>query len=106
DNIKRSIPVIAPFNGIISKVFGNKGRYVSSTDVLVEPINPQGFLLNMTVFEQDLPKIETGQIIDAYTNENPGTKFRAKVITKGASINENGSSEIIAQLTGNSPMKL
>lgn len=106
DNIKRSIPVLAPFNGVISKVFVNKGRYVSSTDVLVELINPQGFLLNITVFEKDLPKIETGQIIDAYTNENPDTKFRAKVITKGSSINENGSSEIIAQLTENTAIKL
>lgn len=106
DNIKRSIPIIAPFNGVISKVFVNKGKYVSSTDVLVELINPQGFLLNMTVFEKDLPKIKTGQIMDAYTNENPDTKFRAKVITKGTSINENGSSEIMAQLTESTPEKL
>ncbi|WP_149912548.1 efflux RND transporter periplasmic adaptor subunit [Sphingobacterium cavernae] len=106
DNIKRSVPVLAPFNGVISKVFVNKGRYVSSTDVLVELINPQGFLLNITVFEKDLPKIETGQIIDAYTNENPDTKFRARIITKGTSINDNGSSEIIAQLTESTPAKL
>src|SRR5690606_25876663 len=86
--------------------FVNKGRYVSSTDVLVELINPQGFLLNITVFEKDLPKIETGQIIDAYTNENPDTKFRARIITKGTSINDNGSSEIIAQLTESTPAKL
>lgn len=106
DRIKRSISIVAPFNGLISKVFVNRGKYVSSSDVLVELINPQGLLLNMTVFEKDLPKIEIGQIIDAYTNENSETKIRAKVITKGTSINENGSSEIIAQIITNSPVKL
>ncbi len=106
DKIKRSIPVIAPFNGVISKVFVNKGAYVASTDALVELINPQGFLLNMTVFEKDLPKIQIGQLIDAYTNEHPDIKIRAKVITKGASITENGSSEFMAQLTESYPAKL
>lgn len=105
DRIKRSIPIIAPFNGVISKVFVNKGKYVSSTDALVEVINPNGLLLNITVFEKDLHKIEIGQIIDTYTNENPDSKIRAKVITKGISITENGSSEIIAQLTEGNPGK-
>lgn len=106
DKIRRSIPIVAPFNGVISKVLVNKGRYVSSTDVLIELINPEGFLLNINVFEKDLPRIEIGQFIDAYTNENPGTIIRAKVITKGTNINENGSGEIIAQLAESTTVKL
>ena len=106
EKIKRSISIAAPFNGFISEVFVNKGKYVSSSDVLVELINPQGLLLDITVFEKDLAKIQTAQIIEVYTNEIPDAKIQAKVVIKGTNINENGSSGIIAQFTENFVSKL
>jgi cobalt-zinc-cadmium efflux system membrane fusion protein len=96
--ISRNIHISAPFNGWVSEVFVNKGKYASPSDVLVELINPEGLLLNLKVFEKDLPQIKIGQLLQAYTNGNPDEKAEAKIISKGNHINDDGTAELIAQV--------
>ncbi len=106
DHIKRSVTITAPFDGVVSRVLVNKGRYVSPSDVLAELINPQGLLLNIKVFEKDWPKVAVGQLVRAYTNENPEGKIQARIITKGNIINDDGSAEIIAKVITPGAVKL
>ncbi|KAA5531644.1 efflux RND transporter periplasmic adaptor subunit [Paenimyroides baculatum] len=96
--IQRSISIVAPFSGIVSHVNVNKGKYVAPSDELVELINPQGLILKIKVFEKDLPKIAIGQNVTVFTNGNEDTKFNAKIVTKGNSILEDGSTEVIAKV--------
>jgi len=96
--IQRSISIVAPFSGVVSHVNVNKGKYVAPSDELVELINPQGLILKIKVFEKDLPKIAIGQNVTVFTNGNADNKFNAKIITKGNSILEDGSTEVIAKL--------
>ncbi len=106
DHIKRSATIAAPFDGVVSRVLVNKGKYVSPSDVLVELINPQGLLLSIKVFEKDWPKVAVGQLLQAYTNENPERKIQARIITKGNVINDDGSAEIIAKVIDRGGVKL
>ena len=96
--IQRSINIVAPFSGVVSQVNVNKGKYVAPSDELVELINPQGLILKIKVFEKDLPKISVNQNVTVFTNGDANNKLKAKIITKGNSILEDGSTEVIAKL--------
>lgn len=106
EQIKRSISLNAPSDGVISRVMVNKGKYVSPADVLAELINPEGLLLNIKVFEKDWPKVAVGQVLEAYTNESPDHKIQARVMTRGNVIDNDGSTEIIAKVINPGRVKL
>jgi cobalt-zinc-cadmium efflux system membrane fusion protein len=80
DNISRSVNILSPINGYVSKINVNIGRYVSPTDVLFELINPTDIHLALKVFEKDLGKIKIGQQIVAYTNNEPDKKYQCEII--------------------------
>lgn len=96
--IQRSINIVAPFSGVVSQVNVNKGKYAAPSDELVELVNQQGLILKIKVFEKDLSKIAIGQNVSVFTNANTDNKLKAKIITKGNSILEDGSTEVIAKL--------
>lgn len=104
--IQRSINIVAPFSGVVSQVNVNKGKYVAPSDELLELINQQGLILKIKVFEKDLEKITIGQNVSVFTNANTDNKLKAKIITKGNSILEDGSTEVIAKLINTNTTEL
>ncbi|MBD8018351.1 efflux RND transporter periplasmic adaptor subunit [Kaistella pullorum] len=78
-NIRKSVAVVAPISGYISRVNATIGQYVSSADVLYEIVNNGQIHLALKVFEKDLNKISVGQKVYAFTNQNPTKKFAATV---------------------------
>ncbi|HYX06188.1 MAG TPA: efflux RND transporter periplasmic adaptor subunit [Bacteroidales bacterium] len=59
--ISNTISVVAPFTGIVSKVFSHYGQLVNTTETVVELINADKLLLKINVFEQDVNKIMANQ---------------------------------------------
>jgi cobalt-zinc-cadmium efflux system membrane fusion protein len=94
DNISRSINILSPINGFVSKVNVNIGRYVSPTDVLFELINPADIHLALKVFEKDLDKIKIGQQILAYTNNQPDKKYNCEIILISKDLSMERTAEI------------
>jgi cobalt-zinc-cadmium efflux system membrane fusion protein len=92
--ISRSIPILSPIEGYVSKVNVNIGKYVLPSDVIFELINPTDIHLNLTVFEKDLHKINIGQRVLAYTNAKANVKYQTEVILVSHNIDEGGSSEV------------
>ena len=78
-NIRKSVNVVAPISGFISRVNASIGQYVSSADVLYEIVNSGQTHLVLKVFEKDLNKISAGQKVYAFTNQNPEKKYAAMV---------------------------
>lgn len=78
-NIQKSVAVVAPISGYISRVNAILGQYVSSADVLYEIVNNGQTHLALKVFEKDLNKISVGQRVYGYTNQNPTKKYAATV---------------------------
>lgn len=78
-NIRKSVSVVAPISGYISRVNATIGQYVSSADVLYEIVNNGQTHLVLKVFEKDLNKISAGQKVYAFTNQNPEKKYAATV---------------------------
>jgi cobalt-zinc-cadmium efflux system membrane fusion protein len=80
DNISRSVSIVSPINGFVSKVNVNVGKYTSPTDMLFELVDPRDIHLALNVFEKDLNSLAIGQKVAAYTNNEPDKKFHAEII--------------------------
>lgn len=78
-NISKSVTIYSPINGFVSKVNVNIGKYVNSSDILFELVNPSDIHLNLKVFEKDLDKLFIGQQLVAYTNNEPGKKYLCEI---------------------------
>lgn len=96
NNISRTAVIYAPFDGFVSQVFVNVGKYVSPSDVLFELINPKDLHLNLKVFDKDLDKIKIGQSIIAFANDNRGKKYVAEVILIGKNVADDRAVEVHA----------
>jgi len=94
NNISRSISLTAPFNGFVSKVNVNVGKYVNPTDVLFELVDPNDIHLNVYVFEKDLSKLSIGQKMIAYTNSEPEKKYNCEILLISQDVSNDRTSEV------------
>ncbi len=101
--LKGTIKLYAPFDGLVSRVLVNRGQYVSATEPLFELINPQGMLLRLNAFEKELSSLNIGQAIEAYTHIRPEEKWKARILTVGSQIAEDGTTPIYARFEGKIP---
>jgi cobalt-zinc-cadmium efflux system membrane fusion protein len=79
-NISKSINILSPIDGFVSKVNVNIGKYTSPTDVLFELVNPKDIHLALNVFEKDVNQLSIGQRVVAYKNDDPNKKYQAEII--------------------------
>lgn len=93
-NLSGSINLYAPFDGFVSAVKANIGKYISPTDVLFDLVDPSDIHLNLSVFEKDLLQLSIGQKIYAYTNSNPNRKHLCEIILISKDISPNRSAEV------------
>ena len=103
ENISSSIVVKAPFNGVVSKLMINTGKYVNASEILMELINTDGLLLSLKAFETNITGLQVGQEILAYTNQNPDKKLKAKIISVVPNIENDGSADIVARFSASYP---
>ena len=92
--ISRSINIISPINGFVSKVNVNIGKYVSPTDVMFELVNPTDIHLALKVFEKDLDKLYEGQKLVAYTNNKPDKKYNCEILIIGKDISMDRNTDV------------
>lgn len=94
DNISKSVAIVSPINGFVSKVNVNVGKYTSPTDMLFELVDPKDIHLALNVFEKDLNSLSIGQHVIAYTNSEPDKKFQAEIILISKNLNEDRMAEV------------
>ncbi|MCD2422126.1 efflux RND transporter periplasmic adaptor subunit [Niabella pedocola] len=94
ENIRRSIPVFSSINGYVSKVNVNIGKYVNSSDILFELVNPDDVHLNLKVYEKDLKQLKPGLRLVAYTNANPGKKYEGVIHLISKDVDASGLTEV------------
>lgn len=79
DNISSSVNLVSPIKGFLKAVNVNIGKYVSPSDVLFEIVNNDKLFLELTLFEKDADKVEAGQKVGFYINNE--TEEHVAVIT-------------------------
>lgn len=99
-NIKQTISIYAPFDGFVSQVFVNTGKYVSPSEVLFELVNPSDLHLNLKVFEKDWDKMKIGQQLTAYTNSDPTKTYAGQVMLIGKNISTDRAVDVRIRLNG------
>lgn len=90
-NLTKSIRITSPIDGYVSKVNVNIGKYVNSTDVLFELVNPDDIHLALHVFEKDIDKLSIGQKVWAFTNSNPAKRYPCDIILIGKDVSADKS---------------
>ena len=93
-NIRKSVSIVSPINGFISRVNVNVGKYTAPTDMLFELVDPRDIHLSLNVFEKDLSALAVGQIVTAYTNAEPSKKFRARIILISKNLDSDRMAEV------------
>ncbi|WP_428223747.1 efflux RND transporter periplasmic adaptor subunit [Flavobacterium sp.] len=97
NSITKSVQLIAPISGIVSKTNINLGKYVNPTDMLFEIINNHSLFLTLNVFDKDAAHLYTGQKIKAYSNSN-SELYATQILFINKSVNENNAMEIVARI--------
>lgn len=57
------VNIYAPAGGYVTNVYSNIGKFVGANEVLADIVNTNNLLVNVKVFEKDLPGIRIGQRI-------------------------------------------
>jgi cobalt-zinc-cadmium efflux system membrane fusion protein len=94
NTISKSINLLSPINGFVSKVNVNIGRYITASDVLFELVNPDDIHLNLTVYEKDIASLKIGSKVKAFTNTNPNKVYQCDVILIGQDVSKEGYVQI------------
>lgn len=92
--ISKRISINSPIDGYVSKVNANIGKYLTPSEVLFELVNVSDIHLNLTVYEKDLPKLQIGQKLTAFNNNEPDTKYPCDIILIGHSLSSEKSTEV------------
>lgn len=103
DNISKTVSIISPINGFVSKVNVNVGKYTAPTDMLFELVDPSDIHLVLNVFEKDLSSLSVGQSVTAFTNSEPHKKLQAKIILISKNLDQDRMAEVHCHVERYSP---
>lgn len=96
-NISRTVAIISPISGYVKSVNVNIGKYVSPSDVLFEIVNNDKLLLELTLFDKDVDKVNVGQKIRFFIN-NETDQHEAVVYQTGKVINNDKTYKVFASV--------
>ena len=101
--IVNSAVIVSPISGSVTTVNVNLGKYVSPTDVMFEIVDTDHMHVELSVFEQDIPKIKLGQLVRFTVSNNPDKEHQAKVYLINKKINEDRTVRVHCHLAKDDP---
>lgn len=99
DNISRSVNLPSPISGYVKTVNISMGKAVSPTDILVEIINENNLIIQLTLFEKDVNKVRNHQKIHFVVN-NESEEHTAIVYQTAQSVDTDKSYKVYAGIQG------
>jgi len=82
------VQLVAPIAGYISKVNINRGKYVTSSDILLEIINPNDIHAAITIYEKYIANFKVGMKGTITLTQDPYKKYAVTVLAVAHNINE------------------
>ena len=98
DNITNHVNLVSPINGFLKSVNVNIGKYVSPTDILFEIVNSDKLFLELTLFEKDADKVDVGQKIQFFIN-NETEVHEALISQTGKSVSYDKTFRVYGTVT-------
>lgn len=103
NGIAKSIRLVAPINGYVTKVNVNVGKFAAPNDVLFELVDTEHLHVELTVYETDLPAIKEGQSIRVLIQGQDDSVRTAKVYLIGREIHPDRTVRIHGHLDKEDP---
>lgn len=97
-NISKTVAIVSPINGLVSKVNVNVGKYMAPTDMLFELLDMSDIVLVMNAFEKDIHLLSLGQTVTAFSNANKKKRYSAKISYINQSLNDDRAAEVICKV--------
>lgn len=99
DNISRTVNLPSPISGYVKTVNISIGKAVSPTDVLVEIINENNLIVQLSLFEKDVTKVRNNQRIRFVVN-NETEEHTAIVYQTAQSVDADKTYKVYARIQG------
>ncbi|CAN0054866.1 unnamed protein product, partial [Chrysoparadoxa australica] len=90
-NVVSFVSIYAPVTGQVREVYTNVGKYINPQDVIMDITNSDDLHVELTVYENDIPKIKKGQRIRFALANAPDQWREAKVFLVGSGVREDRS---------------
>jgi membrane fusion protein, heavy metal efflux system len=103
NSLTRSVTIVSPINGYVSKVNVNIGKYLAPMDVPFQLVNTDDIHANLTVFERDISKLKIGQKVKITLPNAPEKMYFAEIILIGRDLNEHRAVEVHCHFVPNEP---
>ena len=103
DRLTRTIAIPAPVSGYVTDVPVNNGRYVNPSDVLVQISDISHMHAKLSIFEKDISRIHTGQLVRFNVGADTSTSryaHRGDVFLIGKSINPDRTIPVLVHPEG------
>ena len=85
------VGLYAPVNGQVREVYANIGKYVNPQDVIMDITNSEDLHVELTVYENDIPKVKNEQKIRFSLADAPDHWREAEVFLIGSGVREDRS---------------
>lgn len=97
--VSASVNIYSPVTGSVREVHTNVGKFINPQDVIMDITNSEDLHVELTVYENDIPRIAKGQRI-RFTLANSPDKWReAEVFLVGSGVREDRSVTVHGHLS-------
>ncbi|MCD7937547.1 MAG: efflux RND transporter periplasmic adaptor subunit [Tannerellaceae bacterium] len=104
EGIRPYLPVKAPITGYITGMKLNIGKYFQAGESMCEIVDKGKVMLNLTVYEKDLPYLTTGEQVNFVVN-GINNNFTATLFSIGQEVDPSSRSlEVYARVEGTHPL--
>lgn len=96
------LTIRSPISGVVSNVMAQMGSYVDVSTAVAEIVDNSQLHLDLFVYEKDLPKLKSNQLIHFTLTNNPGKEYDAQIYSLGSSFEGDSKAVTVhARVQGN-----
>jgi len=95
NTITRTIPIRSTTNGLISKVYANKGKYLTPSESIVDIIQQTSPYLRLKLYEKDLNFIHKDMFLVAHSAIDTSIQYRCRIRNINPEVGADGATEVI-----------
>lgn len=100
NSISKSVRIVAPISGMLTKVNVNLGKYVNATDALFQIMDNKSMYAQLQVFDKDAANLSIGQKLKVFTNAQPDVMYSTSIQYVNKSFDEKDNSvEVYAKIS-------
>lgn len=100
NSISKSVRIVAPISGMLTKVNVNLGKYVNATDALFQIMDNKSMYAQLQVFDKDAANLSIGQKLKVFTNAQPDVIYSTSIQYVNKSFDEKDNSvEVYAKIS-------